>query len=113
LALELEARDAARPIDDYACTLLVVILSANGGIVGQIGDGAEVIDDGERGWRPVHGEYANTTHFLTEPDGLHISYAAIILSDLASCLMSAVASAILRAKPMNVLSSQSCLRTTK
>jgi hypothetical protein len=73
-ALELEARDAARPIDDYACTLLVVILSANGGIVAQIGDGAVVIDDGERGWRPVHwpdhGEYANSTHFLTEPDAL-------------------------------------------
>jgi hypothetical protein len=74
LALELEARDAARPIDDYACTLLVAILSANCAIVAQIGDGAVVIDDGEGGWRPVHwpdhGEYANTTHFLTDPDAL-------------------------------------------
>jgi hypothetical protein len=74
LALKLEARDAARPIDDYACTLLVVILSANGGIVAQIGDGAVVIDDGESGWRPVHwpdhGEYANATHFLTDSGAL-------------------------------------------
>jgi hypothetical protein len=74
LALKLEAKDAARPIEDYACTLLVVILCADGGIVGQIGDGAVVIDDGESGWCPVHwpdhGEYANTTHFLTEPDAL-------------------------------------------
>ena len=74
LALELKAGHDGCGIDDYACTLLVAILSANGGIVGQIGDGAVVIDDGEQGWRPVHwpehGEYANTTRFLTEPDAL-------------------------------------------
>ena len=74
LALQLQAGQDGRLIDDYACTLLVAILSSDGGIVGQIGDGAVVIDDGEHGWRPVHwpdhGEYANTTHFLTEPDAL-------------------------------------------
>jgi hypothetical protein len=74
LSLQLEARDAGRLIDDYACTLLIAILFANCGIVAQIGDGAVVIDDGEHGWRPVHwpdhGEYANTTHFLTDGDAL-------------------------------------------
>src|SRR5262245_33444886 len=74
ITLQLLAGHAGRMIDDYACTLLVAILSVDGGIVGQIGDGAVVIDDGEQGWPPVHwpdhGEYANTTHFLTEPDGL-------------------------------------------
>ena len=74
LALQLQAGHAGRVIDDYACTLLVAILSVDGGIVSQIGDGAVVIDDGEQGWHPVHwpdhGEYANTTHFLTEPDAL-------------------------------------------
>jgi hypothetical protein len=74
LALELKAERDGCVIDDYACTLLVAILLANGGIVGQIGDGAVVVGDGEQGWSPVHwpdhGEYANTTRFLVEPDAL-------------------------------------------
>ena len=82
LALQLQAGHASRPIDDFACTLLVAILSIDGGIVGQIGDGAVVIDDGEQGWQPVHwpdhGEYANTTHFLTEPDALDALQLAIL-----------------------------------
>jgi serine/threonine protein phosphatase PrpC len=44
LALQPQAGHAGRVIDDYACTLLVAILSVDGGIVGQIGDGAVVID---------------------------------------------------------------------
>jgi hypothetical protein len=93
LALELLAADAARPVGDYACTLLVAILSANGGIVGQIGDGAVVIDDGERGWRPVYwpdrGEHANSTHFLTEPDALDtLQVAAFERSPRRVCLLS-------------------------
>ena len=52
LALELQAGHAGRVIDDYACTLLVAILSVDGGIVGQIGDGAVVIDDGEQRLAP-------------------------------------------------------------
>ena len=82
LSLELRAGHDGCVIDDYACTLLVAILSANGGIVGQIGDGAVVIDDGEQGWRPVHwpehGEYANTTRFLTEPDALEALQVATL-----------------------------------
>ena len=82
LALELKAGHDGCVIDDYACTLLVAILSANGGIVGQIGDGAVVIDDGEQGWRPVHwpehGEYANTTRFLTELDALEVLQIATL-----------------------------------
>src|SRR5262245_57280894 len=74
LALQLQAQHASRAIDDYACTLLVAVLSVNGGIIGQIGDGAVVIDDGGQGWQPVHwpdhGEYSNTTHFLTERDAI-------------------------------------------
>jgi hypothetical protein len=74
LALELKAGHDQRAISDYASTLLVAVLSPAGGVIGQIGDGAVVIDDGERGWRPVHwpdhGEYANTTSFLTQTDAL-------------------------------------------
>jgi Protein phosphatase 2C len=82
LALQLQAGHAGRVIDDYACTLLVAILCADGGIVGQIGDGAVVIDDGDQGWHPVHwpdhGEYANTTHFLTEPNALEVLQLATL-----------------------------------
>jgi hypothetical protein len=83
LALELQAQRAGGVIDDYACTLVVALLSANGGgIVAQIGDGAAVIDHGDHSWRPVHwpdhGEYANTTHFLTEPDALDALQLAIL-----------------------------------
>ncbi len=71
--LKEKADHDGHPIEEFASTLLVAILSAEGGALGQIGDGAIVIDDGQ-GWRPVHwpdhGEYANTTRFLTEADAL-------------------------------------------
>ena len=74
LALQKKSEALGCGIDELASTLLIAVLSSNGSAFGQIGDGAIVIDDGENGWRPVHwpdhGEYANTTHFLTEPDGL-------------------------------------------
>ena len=93
LALELKAGNDGCVIDDYACTLLVAILSANGGIIGQIGDGAVVVDDGEQGWRPVHwpehGEYANTTRFLTDPDALEaLQVATLERSVRRVCLFS-------------------------
>jgi hypothetical protein len=57
---------------DYACTLLAVVATAQRTLIGQIGDGAVVIDDGElrvATW-PQQGEYANATHFLIEDDAL-------------------------------------------
>lgn len=57
---------------DYACTLLVVVATAERTLAGQIGDGAIVLDDGAlraATW-PQQGEYANTTHFLVEDDAL-------------------------------------------
>lgn len=72
IALGLVAGRQERSIADYACTLLATVLAADGGAAGQIGDGAIVIDDGRGGWLPVHwpdhGEYANTTRFVTEAD---------------------------------------------
>jgi hypothetical protein len=75
LALDLVAGRNSVPVSDYATTLLVAVLSdEGGGAVAQVGDGAIVIDDGQGGWLPVHwpdhGEYANTTHFITEPDAV-------------------------------------------
>jgi len=74
LALHLKAGHDDRAPDDYASTFLAVILSPGGGAVGQIGDGAAVISDAAGRWLPVHwpdhGEYANTTSFLTQTDAL-------------------------------------------
>jgi protein phosphatase 2C-like protein len=54
-----------------ASTLLATIAGPDGGAALQIGDGVIVVSDGE-GWRwvfwPQRGEYANTTHFLTDED---------------------------------------------
>jgi len=64
-----------RDIADFASTLLLAVLHSDGGVVGQIGDGA-VVAEGEvnGGWQPLlwpdHGEYVNTTHFLTDADAL-------------------------------------------
>lgn len=57
---------------DFACTLLFAIVGDNSSSFVQIGDGAIVVsrlpDDG---WCwvhwPQHGEYANTTNFVTDP----------------------------------------------
>jgi hypothetical protein len=57
---------------DYSCTLLVVVAAADKTLIGQIGDGAVVVDDGTlrvATW-PQQGEYANTTHFLVDDDAL-------------------------------------------
>ena len=60
--------DAAMP--DYAATLLVAILGPDAAVFAQIGDGAMVVAEADGGWTavfwPQHGEYANTTYFVTE-----------------------------------------------
>jgi hypothetical protein len=58
-------------IRDYACTLLGAVIGPTGAAYVQIGDGAIVVateECGEYGWVfwPQHGEYANTTNFVTQ-----------------------------------------------
>ena len=57
----LKAEHDGRALNDYAATLLIAVLSPNGGAVGQIGDGAAVIDDGAGGWRPFTGRITVST----------------------------------------------------
>ncbi len=69
-----QADAESRPARDFACTLLLVALTSQGGAAGQIGDGVIALrDDAEEGWSwvfwPQKGEYANMTRFLTDPDG--------------------------------------------
>lgn len=63
-----------RPPTDFASTLVACILDANGGALAQIGDGAAVVSslDEPDNWYaalwPDHGEFVNTTRFLTDDD---------------------------------------------
>ena len=66
-----EASERGGVIDDYACTLLGVVASPTHTLYFQIGDGAIVIpasDPEAYDWVfwPQHGEYANTTNFVTQ-----------------------------------------------
>jgi hypothetical protein len=67
-----EAQQYGSEPRDLASTLLVVVVGPSGGGALQIGDGVIVVSDGANGWCwvfwPQRGEYANTTHFLTDED---------------------------------------------
>lgn len=65
------AADEGNQVRDYACTMLGAVVGGAGAVYLQIGDGAIVVESEEVGeytwifW-PQHGEYANTTNFLTQ-----------------------------------------------
>ncbi len=67
------AQCAAReghPLREYACTLSGIVVGPQQAICFQIGDGAIVVRDGQDQCQvvfwPEHGEYVNTTYFLTD-----------------------------------------------
>lgn len=61
-------------VRDFACTILAAIVSPTHACCVQIGDGAIVMRNRGDYWAyvfwPQHGEYANTTAFVTEPEAL-------------------------------------------
>ncbi len=65
---------AARPARDYACTFLGAVIGPASAAFLQIGDGAIVLGDadadGGHAWVfwPQHGEFANSTFFVTMPE---------------------------------------------
>ena len=67
-----EASQAGADPRDFASTLLLVVASPDGGAALQIGDGVIVVNEGDDEWCwvfwPQHGQYINTTHFLTDDD---------------------------------------------
>lgn len=69
--IEAEAgRHQATP-RDLACTLLLAVVGESAAAFVQLGDGAIVVRQGEDYWPifwPEAGEYANDTHFVTDPD---------------------------------------------
>jgi hypothetical protein len=74
LRRKISARAAAADLrsTDFACTALGAVVADDRAVFFQIGDGAIVVsarhDDGEYGWVfwPQHGEFANTTNFVTQ-----------------------------------------------
>jgi len=68
------ASEAEGEMKDYAATLLVAVVGPDYSAFCQIGDGAIVVLTDEQEWAwvfwPQHGEYANTTHFVTDNDAL-------------------------------------------
>lgn len=75
--LEERAEADGNRLIDYACTLVVAIVGENASAFFQIGDGAIVVSDGDsESWSyifwPQHGEFANTTNFVTSPDVLEV-----------------------------------------
>lgn len=68
------AAEAEAEMKDYAATLLVAVLGPQYAAFCQIGDGAMVVLTDEQEWTfifwPQHGEYANTTHFVTDNNAL-------------------------------------------
>ncbi len=78
------ANNEAVPLRAFATTLACAVVSNDWLAVGQIGDGAVVVEgiDGALTLTilPQRGEYANEAYFLTMPDGL--SYLAYFISRL-------------------------------
>ena len=69
-ALVAAAKAEGRRVRDLACTLLAAIVGEDAAAFVQVGDGAIVVSHGEEdGWSyvfwPQHGEFANTTNFIT------------------------------------------------
>jgi hypothetical protein len=73
-ALVDEAARLEQPLRDLATTLLVTVLSNEWTVIGLLGDCAAVCRSEEGALftpcRPQKGEFANTTHFLTEQEAL-------------------------------------------
>lgn len=73
-ALNVRATADGAALRDYACTLLVAVLSRTHAAFAQVGDGAIVVREALEEWCyifwPQHGEYINTTNFITDTSSL-------------------------------------------
>lgn len=70
-AISRDAAEHGREFREYASTLVCALVSADGALFFQVGDGG-IVRSGEAGYEtvfwPDQGEYANTTYFLTHED---------------------------------------------
>jgi Protein phosphatase 2C len=83
-ALEAHATTQEKNTKDFACTLLVAVLTPSYIVALQIGDGAIVGMNNEavtRLTRATHGEYASETVFVTSQDYLEYCSCVVIASE--------------------------------
>jgi hypothetical protein len=71
------AVECSAPAREFACTLLVAIIGPERAAFFQVGDGAMVVlEAGDEGWSyifwPQHGEYINSTNFVTSADAAEV-----------------------------------------
>ncbi|RYH00143.1 MAG: protein phosphatase 2C domain-containing protein [Alphaproteobacteria bacterium] len=90
-AIQLVAAEQEIGVREYACTLLAALVSPTHTAYLQIGDGAIVVRSDSDGWAyifwPQHGEYINTTVFLTDPAALQnfqFEVAASVIHEVAA-----------------------------
>jgi len=82
-AISMFASESGAPTREFACTLLVAAIAAEGAVFFQVGDGAMVVrEKGDEGWAyifwPQHGEYINTTNFITSNNAAEfLEFAAV------------------------------------
>jgi serine/threonine protein phosphatase PrpC len=73
-ALEELSQEGGLPLRDFAATLTCAVASADRLVVGQLGDGAVIVETGDgrlfSAARTQRGEYANETYFLTQERAL-------------------------------------------
>ena len=72
------AQENSESLREFACTVVAAMISENGAVYFQVGDGAIVIGDGEvfsPVFWPENGEFPNETAFITEDEfAQHIQY---------------------------------------
>ena len=89
-AIEIRAHDEGRVSRDYACTLLAAFVGVSHTAFLQIGDGVIILGSGPDEWSyvfwPQHGEYINSTVFLTDAsarEGFSFEAAADCVHEVA------------------------------
>jgi hypothetical protein len=82
-AISTFASESGMSTREFACTLLVALIASEDAVFFQIGDGAMVVrEEGDEGWSyvfwPQHGEYINSTNFITANDAADVmEFAAV------------------------------------
>jgi serine/threonine protein phosphatase PrpC len=70
-AIQAEASQEGAPLSDYGCTLVGALVTGQGSLFLQVGDGAAAFRSGDAYevaiW-PEDGEFVNVTHFVTQSD---------------------------------------------
>jgi len=77
------ASESGASTREFACTLLVAVIAPEEAVFFQVGDGAMVVrEEGDDGWAyifwPQHGEYINSTNFITASNAADVmEFAAV------------------------------------